>query len=259
MWYSRRTQLDIAREQRRSDAKVILDRYRGPLLDAAWELGDRIDNLRHRRFLYFLEEGNPRQQDARLSTLYRFANYFGWREQVRVQVQLLRFENEEDTRLVASFLGDVTRILATDSLDGGRAMLWAEEQRGIGELMAREHEGGSTVRGHAGFWEEYEKVFGPWMDSFGNDLLSTKGVTGERLRLLGGAIFGLVICLDEEEAFPRTGWISRASAEFDGLVDLPEPEGTKTADSPEKSLGEHLMTLKTRLATHRMANKRSRR
>jgi hypothetical protein len=31
---------------------------------------------------------------------------------------LLRFENEDDTRLAAAFLNDVTRALASDKLDG---------------------------------------------------------------------------------------------------------------------------------------------
>ena len=37
-------------EERRSETKVVLDRYRGPLLDAAWELGDRVNNIRNRGF-----------------------------------------------------------------------------------------------------------------------------------------------------------------------------------------------------------------
>ena len=38
-------------EERRSETKVVLDRYRGPLLDAAWQLGDRVNNIRNRGFL----------------------------------------------------------------------------------------------------------------------------------------------------------------------------------------------------------------
>ena len=124
-------------KERRSDAKVVLDRYRGllPLLDAAWELGSRVDNIRNRAFFAYLSPGNSREQDAKLTTLFRFAYYFGWREFIRTEVQLLRFDNEEDTRLVAGFLNDVTWVLASDKLDGAWAMLWGDEQRGIGELM----------------------------------------------------------------------------------------------------------------------------
>jgi hypothetical protein len=140
--FSAWTQLRVAKwesegkaEDRRSAAKVALDKYRGPLLDAAWQLGDRLDSIRHRDFLAYMSEGSGREQDAKLTALFRFAHYFGWREFVRTEVQLLRFENEEDTRRVAGFLDDVTWVLASDEIDGGRAMLWTDEQRGIGELM----------------------------------------------------------------------------------------------------------------------------
>jgi hypothetical protein len=106
--FSAWTQLRVAKreregkaEERRSAAKVALDQYRGPLLDAAWQLGDRLDSIRHRGFLAYLSEGSGREQDAKLTALFRFAHYFGWREFVRREVQLLRFENEEDTRLAA--------------------------------------------------------------------------------------------------------------------------------------------------------------
>src|SRR5690349_15659098 len=150
------TRLEVAKqerkgraEERRSDAKVVLDRYRGPLLDAAWQLGHRVDNIRHRGFFEYLSEGSGREQDAKLTTLFRFANYLGWREYVRTEVQLLRFENEGDTRLTAAFLDDVTRVLASNKLDGTWAMLWSDEQRGIGELMTEHPSGASSiVRGH---------------------------------------------------------------------------------------------------------------
>jgi len=57
------TQLQVSKrekesrlEERRSEAKVVLDRYRGPLLDAAWQLGDRVENIRKRDFLRFLKD-----------------------------------------------------------------------------------------------------------------------------------------------------------------------------------------------------------
>jgi hypothetical protein len=75
-------------KERRSDAKVVLDRYRGPLLDAAWQLGDRLDNIRNRRFfLAYLSDNSGRAEDAKLTTLFRIANYFGWREYIRREVQ----------------------------------------------------------------------------------------------------------------------------------------------------------------------------
>jgi len=91
------TQLQVSKreregrlEERRSEAKVVLDRYRGPLLDAAWQLGDRVDNIRNRSFLAFLSNSSGRERDARLSTLFRFAYYLGWREYVLLKSSCCR-------------------------------------------------------------------------------------------------------------------------------------------------------------------------
>lgn len=140
-------------EDRRSEAKVVLDRYRGPLLDAVWQLGARVDNIRNRGFFVYLSEGSDRAEHAKRATLFRFACYLGWREYVRSQVQLLRFENDEETRLAAAFLNDVTRVLSSDQVDGQWAMLWGDEQRGIGELMTDQPPSSSfIVRGYAAFY-----------------------------------------------------------------------------------------------------------
>jgi hypothetical protein len=94
---ARRHQRQAKEEERRSQAKVVLDRFRGPLLDAANSLGGRIDNIRNLSFLDYLQ--SDRKRDVKLTTLFRFANYFGWREVVRT----LR------ARLVRSCLGRVGR------------------------------------------------------------------------------------------------------------------------------------------------------
>jgi hypothetical protein len=46
-------------------------------------------------------------------------------------------------------------------------MLWNDEQRRIGELMAERPSGTSSiVRGHAAFHRDYDKTFAPWMERF---------------------------------------------------------------------------------------------
>jgi len=238
------TQLQVTKRERegraeehRSEAKVVLDRYRGPLLDAAWQLGDRVNNIRNRRFFHYLSEGSGREQDARLSTLFRFANYLGWREFLRVEVQLLRFENEQDTRLTSRCINDVTRVLASDKLDGTWAMLWGDEQRGIGELMTeRRPDAPFIVRGHAAFYREYDKTFAPWMERFASDLFSPAAVGSDRLQLLQWALYGLVRQLDQEGAYGG-GWIDQSATEIS-----PPPQGRITQH--ERELREHLAAIK---------------
>lgn len=65
------TQLHVSKRDRRMSAKTVLDRYRGPLLDAAWQLGDRLENIRHDHFFAYLSQGSGREADARLTTLFR--------------------------------------------------------------------------------------------------------------------------------------------------------------------------------------------
>jgi hypothetical protein len=243
--FSAWTQLRVAKlerqgkaEERRSKAKVVLDRYRGPLLDAAWQLGDRLDSIRHRGFLAYLSEDSGREQDAKLTALFRFAHYFGWREFVRTEVQLLRFENEEDTRSAAGFLNDVAEVLASDLLDGKWAMLWNDEQRGIGELMTERLSGGSsTVRGHAAFYRGYDEIFAPWMDRFAGDLLSPFALKSDRLRLLQLALYGLVRQLDEEGTYGGV-WIDRSASE----IRQPTQHGSITRH--EELLRKHLSAIK---------------
>jgi hypothetical protein len=230
---ARRHQRQAREEERRSQAKVVLDRFRGPLLDAANSLGGRIDNIRRLSFFNYLQ--SDRKQAAKLTTLFRFANYFGWREVVRTEVQLLRFDNAEDTRLVAAFLGDITGILATDLIDGARAMLWNDEQRGIGELMMGEPDGAqSLVLGHAAFQSKYDEVFAPWMERFSEDLLTPQAVSGDRLRLLNWALFGLVRVLDEEGALAESYWIQNAAEEVRPSIE------TESATQTETRVKDHL-------------------
>jgi hypothetical protein len=213
-------------EERRSRAKVVLDNNRGPLLEAAWDLGDRINRIRNGGFLDFL--GDERGQDAKLTTLFRFAQYLGWREAVRKQVQLLRFENEDDTRLVAGFLADVMRVLSNSRIDGARAMLFADELRGIGELMIIERDGAPvSVRGYATFRRDYDEVFAPWMERFAEELLTAREMVGcDRLRLLHWALLGVVLLLDEERAYRDSVWTESTTVEIRAS---PPPEAvTKT-------------------------------
>ena len=224
-------------EERRSEAKVVLDRYRGPLLDAAWQLGNRLDNIRNRSFYWYLSIAS-REKDVKLTTLFHFANYLGWREYIRNQVQLLRFENEEDTRLTAIFLSDVSRILSSDNLDERWAMFWGDEQRTIGELMSQFPSGAPfKVLGIAEFRRQFDMNYLEWMGRFSDDLFSDTAVTSNRLRLLQWALYGLVRQLDEEGTYGG-GWIQQTAAEISQQAPPEHVTGR------EKQLREHLAAIK---------------
>jgi hypothetical protein len=238
----RKTARETREEQRRSDAKVVLDKYRGPLLAAASEVGRRVENIRHDKFLAYVGPGSERTRQARLTTLFRFAQYFGWREILRTEVQLLRFEREADTRRVAALIGDIDWAFGSDKLgEGVRGMLWAEEQRGIGELMKSRNEDGScTSRGYATFASEYDEKFAPWMNRLEAHVLSEEALTSRRLLLLQWALLGLVTQRDEEQAHSNEKWMARAREELqeDPAPHAPRIERTIRAHAQGQALTE---------------------
>ena len=213
---------EVSERESRSQARRVLDSYRGPLLSAGSELGDRIDNIRHRSFTAFADPDSGRQEQARLTTLFRFAQFFGWREVLRTEVQLLRFEDTADTQLAAALIGDVVWAFASDALDGERAMLWSEEQRAIGELMVASSENGSSrCIGYATFASKYDERFAPWMDGIAAELLAPGAPQSDRLRVIQWALCGLVAHLDEERTQQDRPWIERSRSEAQGATGKP--------------------------------------
>jgi hypothetical protein len=208
------------KEESRSEARIVLDRYRGPLLDAAWDLGDRLDNIIDRGFLSEYR-ATEREPVALRSTLFRLAQYFGWAEILRREIQLLRFESAVDTRRTAYFLSLVVRRFATDWYDSshalaqakkwnpsydprdlppGHLMLWQEEQRGIGERMI-EADGMARCLGYATFVEQYEEYFAPLLAGFESHLKVPGIESSLRLVELRDALARLVHQLDDEKRY----------------------------------------------------------
>lgn len=204
-------------DERRSQGRVVLDKYRGPLLQAASDLGSRVDKIRHRDFLDKVAALDT--EYAKLSTSFRIAQYCAWREVLRREVQLMRFDRESDTQAVAAFIGFVTWAMASDKHDGTYGLIWVEHQRGIGELMLSERpDGTSTVCGFATFRRSYEERFEPWMEDVAGAWLSDHARRGERLAVLQLALYGLVTLLDEECVHLDRPWFATAREEATRLA-----------------------------------------
>ena len=154
--------LPLYRERRAQEAsaKTELDRTREPLLAAALDLADRIDNIRHRHFLeaHLKSRESRRSVIALTSSLHRFAKYWCIVETLYDKVALLQFREDAATRPVADTLRDIGRTFATDSYDGGRFMVWREEQRAIAEKMRADATPSGCI-GYASFAERYRDTF----------------------------------------------------------------------------------------------------
>lgn len=237
LYFQRKSIKEERAEKQRSDAKVVLDKYRGPLLVAASDLGQRLNNIRHDEFLVYATPGMERERQAKLTTLFRFAQYFGWCEILRTEAQLLRFEHEADTQLAAALIGDIHWAFATDKVnDGVHGMLWAEEQRGIGELMVlRNGESSSTSYGYVRFVREYDERFAAWMDRIADLALGEEAIDSHRLRLVQWGLLGLVKQLDEEHAHTGEKWMDQARKE---LKKNPEPGAPRVESSIRNHMAE---------------------
>ena len=95
--------------ERHLQAEAVLARYRDPLITATFELQDRLQNLLRpsgQNVLVYLRV-EDRAELAITSTLFRFAQYFGWTEVIRREIQFLQFDATAATRKVQDAIGKV--------------------------------------------------------------------------------------------------------------------------------------------------------
>ena len=184
--------------QARREARTVLERHRDPLLAAAYELQARLHNILCNRFTedYVLGNKAGKQEAALESTLYVFAQFFGWREIIRREIQFLRFLKDEETREVAQLLRDVGEAFLTDEY-GPQFMIWRVEQRGLGECMIVTSDGKPTCMGFASF-VGHRATMKEWLDPLERDLRQMNKDGRARLTRLQHLLLELVQKLDED-------------------------------------------------------------
>ena len=155
-----RTEALIDRDLRAED---VLERYREPLAAAAFDLQSRLYNLLRLDFLAKYGGAHPRSETALRTTLFRLAQYFGWTEILRRDIQFLSFPEAELTRRVAKLQSDVAKAFLRNDY-GHAMMIWADEQRALGELMIVEEHDKLISMGYAAFSEHCNDVFEPWLE-----------------------------------------------------------------------------------------------
>jgi hypothetical protein len=184
--------------QARTEARKVLETYREPLLAASYELQARLHNILRNEFLAVYVTGDKagRADAAIQSTLYVFAQFLGWREIIRREVQLLRFPRGRQTRAVTRLLGQITDTFLSDQY-GPQFMLWRVEQRGIGErLIVSTASGKQTCMGYATFVAQRETL-SEWLEPLECDLRQVDADGRRRLIELQHRLLELVRQLDE--------------------------------------------------------------
>ena len=144
--------------ERELNAEDLLTRYREPLAAAAFDLQSRCWNIVRNNFFGKFDREHDRFPEAQMTTLFRFAQYFGWAEILRREIQYLSFPEEQDTKDVAKLLSAVAARLALSEPDE-TLMIWVDEQRAIGERMIVEGPTSLRCMGYAAFCDAYDECF----------------------------------------------------------------------------------------------------
>jgi hypothetical protein len=203
-----RRETRIKKLEQEFEAEKVLNRYRGPLVSAAADLQERLDNIINpdRQFLAaYGRKRSPRREDAVRSTLYRVAQYFCWTEILRRDIQFLNFRRPEQRRAVTELFKDVGDTFGDDRY-GTVFMVWFEEQRAIGERMIERDGETSTCVGYATFVENYDRVYARWLRRFEEGLTHETASTSKRLVLLREKLRSLVEQLDPDEERYERRW-----------------------------------------------------
>jgi hypothetical protein len=192
---------DLATELHRREAEIdrdlraedVLARYREPLAAAAFDLQSRLYNILRLDFLGKFGGTDTHGDAALQTTLFRLAQYFGWTEILRRDIQFLSFPEADETRRVANLQSKVARAFTRDDL-GHAMMIWGDEQRALGELMIVEEHEKVLSMGYAAFSGACADVFAPWLARLHRDL--PQDAARERLRDVQHLLCELVETLD---------------------------------------------------------------
>lgn len=133
-------ELELRRSQASKEALVqeVMARYREPLLRAAFDLQSRIYNIVAQAFLaeFYVRGSAAEREYALRNTLFVFADYFGWVEILRRDVQFLDLGDVERNRHLVDRLDAVSEILADSRVLRDPAFrVFKGQQRALGELM----------------------------------------------------------------------------------------------------------------------------
>ncbi len=127
-----------ALRDRRIASDELAERYRVPLLHAAFNLQSRLYNIGKLDFLKtFLTDGtNAEAEYARYNTVYLIAQYLCWAEIIRRETQLLEPPNRQRDVKVMTAMESIRHIIA-DSRTYRDAPLrvFRGDQRAVGEVM----------------------------------------------------------------------------------------------------------------------------
>lgn len=180
---------------RQLSADDLLKKYSEPLAGAAFDLQSRCYNIVCKGLFQRFGAHHQRFPDAVMTTLFRFAQYFGWSEILRREIQYLSFQKEGVTKSASELMGDIAAAVASSDHDES-LMIWVDEQRAIGERMIVEHPNGPRCMGYAAFCDKYDECFAQLFERVALDVAAPASM--HRLGKAQNKLCDLVVQLDGE-------------------------------------------------------------
>lgn len=186
-----------------------MTRYRQPLLQASFDLQSRMFNIVRQNFLatYYRDDRPDTTEYARESTLYVIAEYLGWVEILRREVQFLDLGDEQENREWVQRLHAVRQAFLSSAYDPVLQIMTGQ-QRAIGQVMMIDDPGpgGATHHACCGYAEFIVRRrdnpdFARWFDRLVADIdLLAAGHNGRIGRLVGlqNALIDLINFLDRD-------------------------------------------------------------
>jgi hypothetical protein len=104
-------------QSREAQTAALMSKYRDPLLRSAIDLQSRLFNIHQNRVLDNFAQRCLSEQDYLINnTLYVFAEYFGWVEILRREIQFLDLGDLELNRSLSELLVNITKAFGTNKV-----------------------------------------------------------------------------------------------------------------------------------------------
>ena len=196
-------------ESREAQTAALMTKYRDPLLRSAIDLQSRLYNIHQQGFLkHFYHRSPAAQSYAVHNTLYVIAEYFGWVEILRREIQFLDLGDLEMNRYLSELLVNINQAFGGSYRKlGGNLQLFTGEQRAIGEIMTTPRSNSEVIGfecvGYATFVRKMnDPEFASWFTKLKDDIdvmANAPKITGERLVLIHSRLIDLIDFLDPHQ------------------------------------------------------------
>ncbi len=166
-------ELVMERDERQAkrEAEKVVSKFRDPLLHAAYDFQSRIYTILRAGFLdRYFTAGSPREKEYAVeNTVFLVAQFLGWTEVLRQEIQFLDLGSVDETRRLRELQDGLYTQLHTEALGSG-FRLFPGEQRAVGELMTERSTGSPRCLGFAAFLKARNPEIDLWLNPLREDV-----------------------------------------------------------------------------------------